>query len=66
MESELGGMMSSGRIAELEERVSAFEQRVPELELQVAELTRQVDRFRSQPLIRVALAARRTLRRGRR
>jgi SAM-dependent methyltransferase len=59
MESELGGMTSSGRIAELEGQVHGFE-------LQVAELTRQVDRFRSQPLIRMALAARRALRRGRR
>ena len=58
MESELAGMTSSGRIADLEGQVAAFEQRV-------AELARQVDRFRSQPLIRVALAARRAFRRGR-
>jgi ubiquinone/menaquinone biosynthesis C-methylase UbiE len=56
MESELGGMTSSGRIAALEGQVTSFE-------LRVTELTRQVDRFRSQPLIRVALAARRALRR---
>jgi SAM-dependent methyltransferase len=64
LESGLGGMTSSGRIIELEGQVATFERRVPELELQVAELARQVDRFRSQPLIRVALAARRALRRG--
>jgi SAM-dependent methyltransferase len=63
LESGLGGMTSSGRIVELEGQVATFERRVPELELQVAELARQVDRFRSQPLIRVALAARRALRR---
>jgi SAM-dependent methyltransferase len=63
LESGLGGMTSSGRIIELEGQVATFERRVPELELQVAELARQVDRFRSQPLIRVALAARRALRR---
>jgi len=58
MESELAGMTSSGRIADLEGQVAALEQRV-------AELARQVDRFRSQPLIRAALAARRALRRSR-
>jgi SAM-dependent methyltransferase len=62
MRSELAGLTSSGRIAELERRVA----RLPELERQVDELARQLDRFRRHPLIRVALAARRAIRRGRR
>jgi SAM-dependent methyltransferase len=49
VESELAGLKSSGRIAELER--------------QAAELERQLDRFRRQPLIRVALAGRRAIRR---
>jgi SAM-dependent methyltransferase len=49
IESELSGLQSSGRIAELER--------------QTAELERKLDRFLSQPLIRAALAARRAIRR---
>jgi ubiquinone/menaquinone biosynthesis C-methylase UbiE len=49
IESELAGLQSSGRIAELER--------------QTAELERKLDRFLSQPLIRAALAARRAIRR---
>jgi hypothetical protein len=49
IESELAGLKSSGRIVELER--------------QCAELERQLDRFRRQPLIRLALAARRAIRR---
>lgn len=64
MGSELAGLTSSGRIAELERRAGALEQRVPELERQVAELTDQLRRYRGQPLIRLALAARRALHRG--
>ena len=64
--SELAGLTSSGRIAELERRAGALEARVPELEGQVAELTAQLERFRGHPLIRLALAARRALSRGRR
>jgi ubiquinone/menaquinone biosynthesis C-methylase UbiE len=49
IESELAGLTSSGRIAELERRS--------------AELEQQLDRFLSQPLIRAALAVRRAIRR---
>jgi SAM-dependent methyltransferase len=47
IDSELAGLKSSGRIDELERRT--------------AELEQQLDRFRRQPLIRVALAARRAI-----
>jgi len=50
MESELGGLKSAGRVAELER--------------QTVELERQLDRFRRQPMIRLALAARRAVRRS--
>lgn len=49
IESELAGLKPSGRIAELERQNAEFEQ--------------QLDRFRNQPLIRAALAARRAIRR---
>ena len=52
MRSELAGLTSSRRIAELEQ--------------QLGELQRQLHRYRSHPLIRVALATRRALRRDRR
>jgi ubiquinone/menaquinone biosynthesis C-methylase UbiE len=52
IDSELAGLTSSGRIAELDR--------------QVMELERQLDRFRRHPIIRLALAARRAIRRPRR
>jgi hypothetical protein len=50
IESELAGLKSSGRITELER--------------QVVELERQLDRYRSHPMVRLALAARRAIRRA--
>jgi lipase chaperone LimK len=50
MGSDLGGLNSAGRVAELER--------------QTAELERQLDRFRRHPMIRLALAARRAVRRS--
>jgi SAM-dependent methyltransferase len=52
IDSELAGLTSSGRIAELEQ--------------QVMELERQLDRFRRHPIIHLALGARRAIRRPRR
>jgi ubiquinone/menaquinone biosynthesis C-methylase UbiE len=52
MASELGGLRLSGRVAELER--------------QVAEQAAELARFRGHPVIRVALAARRAIRRTRR
>jgi ubiquinone/menaquinone biosynthesis C-methylase UbiE len=52
VESELGGLRARGRTAELERQIVALEQ--------------QLDRFRRHPMIRLALAARRVIRRGRR
>jgi ubiquinone/menaquinone biosynthesis C-methylase UbiE len=51
IESELAGLRSSSRIAELERQIVALEQ--------------QLDGFRRHPMIRLALAARRAIRRGR-
>jgi molecular chaperone GrpE (heat shock protein) len=57
IESELAGLKSSGRIAELERQAV-------ELERQAVELEQQLERFRRQPVIRLALAARRAIRRA--
>ena len=57
IESELAGLTSSGRIAELERRAVELERRAVELE-------QQLERFRRQPVIRLALAARRAIRRA--
>lgn len=65
MGSELAGLTSSGRIAELERQLGDRDLRLAHHDLELAELQRQLHRFRSHPLIRVALATRRALRRGR-
>ena len=59
LRSELSGLTSSGRIAELERQVAERDQRL-------ADIQGRLHRFRNHPLIRVALATRRALRRDRR
>lgn len=59
MASELAGLTSSGRIAELQRQIG-------ELERQIAEQAAELARFRGHPMIRVALATRRAIRRNRR
>jgi ubiquinone/menaquinone biosynthesis C-methylase UbiE len=59
LRSELSGLTSSGRIAELERQLAERDQ-------QLADVEWQLQRFRSHPVIRVALATRRALRRDRR
>jgi ubiquinone/menaquinone biosynthesis C-methylase UbiE len=58
MASELAGLTSAGRIAELEAQIAQRDQ-------QTAHFQRQLERFRGNPVIRVALAVRRAVRRGR-
>jgi ubiquinone/menaquinone biosynthesis C-methylase UbiE len=59
MRSELAGLTSSRRVVELERELGDRDQ-------QLAQLQQQLHRFRSHPVIRMALATRRALRRVRR
>jgi ubiquinone/menaquinone biosynthesis C-methylase UbiE len=65
MGSELAGLTSSGRIAELERELGDRDQRLAHRDLELADIKWQLNRFRGNPVIRVALATRRALRRGR-
>jgi SAM-dependent methyltransferase len=57
MASELSGLTSAGRIAELEGEIARRDQ-------QTADFQRQLERFRRNPVIRAALAVRRAVRRA--
>jgi ubiquinone/menaquinone biosynthesis C-methylase UbiE len=66
MRSELAGLTSSRRIAELEQQLGDRDLQIANRDQRLAELQRQLHRYRSHPMIRVALATRRALRRDRR
>jgi ubiquinone/menaquinone biosynthesis C-methylase UbiE len=66
MAGELGGLTSSRRIAELERQLGDHDLQIANRDQQLTELQRQLHRYRSHPVIRVALATRRALRRDRR
>jgi ubiquinone/menaquinone biosynthesis C-methylase UbiE len=66
MGSELAGLTSSGRIAELERQLAERDQQLAQRTQRLADVEWQLQRFRSHPVIRVALATRRALRRDRR
>ena len=66
MRSELAGLTSSRRIADLEQQLGDRDLQIANRDQRLAELQRQLHRYRSHPMIRVALATRRALRRDRR
>jgi ubiquinone/menaquinone biosynthesis C-methylase UbiE len=66
LRSELSGLTSSGRIAELERQLAERDQQLAQRTQRLADVEWQLQRFRGNPLIRVALAVRRAALRGRR